>query len=142
MGQRPNGQGLDLNRDHVKLESPEARGQVKFLNEWDPHVVIDTHTTNGSRHRYTLTYAAPLNPSGDEAPIAFIRDELLPAVSASLEQRTGYATFFYGNFDREMTRWQTYSPMPRFGGPYRGLRGTMSILSEAYAYAPTATAFS
>jgi hypothetical protein len=136
MGQRPNAQGLDLNRDHVKLESPEARAQAAFLSEWDPHVVIDTHTTNGSRHRYTVTYAAPLHPSVHAESAAFVRDELLPEVSARLEERTGYGSFFYGNFDREKTMWQTYAPMPRYGGNYRGLRGHMAILSEAYSYAP------
>ena len=55
MGQRPNAQGLDLNRDYIKLESPEARSLVRFFTEWDPHITIDTHTTNGSHHRYTLT---------------------------------------------------------------------------------------
>ncbi len=135
MGIRPNAQGLDLNRDWVKLEAPETRAMVRALTEWDPHVTIDTHTTNGSHHRYTVTYAAPLNPSGYEPSIAFVRDELLPAVTARLRERTGYDSFFYGNFDRDQTVWATYSADPRYGGPYRGLRGQMSILSEAYAYA-------
>ncbi len=135
MGQRANAQGLDLNRDYVKLEAPETRAMARFLSEWDPHLVIDTHTTNGSRHRYELTYAAPLNPSGDAASIGFVRDTLLPEVGRQLESRTGYATFFYGNLDRRQGTWATYSAQPRFGGPYHGLRGQMSVLSEAYAYA-------
>ncbi len=135
MGRRSNAQGLDLNRDHVKLESPETVALVRFLTEWDPHVTIDTHTTNGSRHRYTLTYAAPLNPSGPRGPIEFVRDEMLPEVTRLLRGRTGFDTNFYGNFNADLTEWRTYSPLPRFGGPYRGLRGQMSVLSEAYAYA-------
>src|SRR5262249_42639913 len=38
MGQRANARGLDLNRDFIKLEAPETRGLVKFLNEWNPHL--------------------------------------------------------------------------------------------------------
>lgn len=134
MGQRPNAQGLDLNRDHVKLESPEARAQARLLTEWDPHLCVDTHTTNGSYIRYHLTYAAPLNPSGYAASIELVRDRLLPDVSASLLERTPYHTTFYGNFQGRHKGWATYSSEPRFGGPYRGLRGQMSVLSEAYAY--------
>lgn len=135
MGQRPNGQGLDLNRDWIKLEAPETRGFVRALNEWAPHLVVDTHTTNGSHHRYTLTYAAPNNPSGYAPAIAFVRDELLPTVTDRLQERTEFHTFYYGNFDRSMKTWSTYSADPRFGCPYRGLRGQLSILSEAYSYA-------
>src|SRR5262249_46123239 len=47
MGQRANARGLDLNRDFVKLEAPETRSLVRFLNQWNPHLFIDTHTTNG-----------------------------------------------------------------------------------------------
>src|SRR5687768_3618549 len=32
-GQRPNAQGYDLNRDHMKLDSPEARAFVKLMND-------------------------------------------------------------------------------------------------------------
>ena len=38
-GERANAQGLDLNRDHVKLESPEARALVRAYDDYDPHVV-------------------------------------------------------------------------------------------------------
>src|SRR5262249_54467314 len=55
-GARQNAQGLDLNRDFVKLESPEVRSLVRFFNKWNPAVFIDCHTTNGSYHRYTITY--------------------------------------------------------------------------------------
>ena len=65
MGQRGNARDLDLNRDFVKLEAPETRALVRTFNTWDPHLFIDTHTTNGSFHRYTLTYEGPLNPAGD-----------------------------------------------------------------------------
>ncbi|TVQ63759.1 MAG: hypothetical protein EA379_03325 [Phycisphaerales bacterium] len=136
MGVRPNAQGLDLNRDYMKLDAPESRAMVRLLNEWDPHVIMDLHTTNGSRHRYTLTYEAPLHPASAPAPVAYLRDELLPAVSARMEAETGYASFYYGNFDPERTRWFTYDHRPRFGANYHGLRGRISILSEAYSYAP------
>ena len=134
MGRRVNAQGLDLNRDHMKLESPEARALLRFLSEWDPELTIDTHTTDGSRHEFALTYAASQNPSGHPAPLELTRDEMLPEVSAGLRSRTGLRTFFYGNLNRELTKWATYSHLPRFATPYRGLRGRMSILSEAYAY--------
>jgi len=47
MGQRPNAQGLDLNRDHTKLDSPEARSLVAMMNAYDPHVAVDLHTPTG-----------------------------------------------------------------------------------------------
>lgn len=135
-GQRPNAQGLDLNRDYMKLEAPETQALVRFLNEWDPDITIDCHTTNGSQHRYTLTYDAPTNPSGAAGPINFVHDELLPEVTTRVKASTGYDMFFYGNFNRDHTVWETYSSQPRFGGPYQGLRNQMSVLSEAYSYAP------
>ncbi len=36
VGIRENAQGFDLNRDFVKLDSPEVRALVKLFNTWDP----------------------------------------------------------------------------------------------------------
>lgn len=136
VGVRPNAQNLDLNRDYIKLEAPESRALVRLFTDLDPHITIDCHTTNGSAHRYVLTYDAPLNPSGHPAPIDFVRNQLLPEVTKRVKDSTGYDMWFYGNFNKDHTIWETYSAQPRFGGPYQGLRNQMSILSEAYSYAP------
>ena len=138
MGQRPNAQGLDLNRDHIKLESPEARSLVRLLNEYDPHLVIDLHTTNGTRHAYHLTYAAPLHPNTHPAIIDLLRGQLLPEVTRRIRQRTGWEFYYYGNVPRggrAERGWYTYDHRPRFNSNYVGLRNRLGILSEAYSYA-------
>src|SRR5688500_14873742 len=86
-GQRPNAQGLDLNRDHMKLDSPEARAVVKLMNDYDPHVSMDLHTTNGTRHAYYLTYAPPLNQATDPAIISLLRQEWLPWVTRTIKTK-------------------------------------------------------
>ena len=136
MGRRENAQGLDLNRDFMKLDAPETRALVRFLNAWDPHLTIDTHTTNGSHHRYTMTYEGPKNPAGDRRLIAYTRETLFPEIGASVEKATGYKSYFYGNFETDHTRWTSFPSTPRFGTTYVGLRNRLSILTEAYSYAP------
>lgn len=135
MGQRPNAQGLDLNRDMMKARAPETRAMLDLLNKWNPDLIVDSHTTNGSYIRYALTYAAPQNPAGHYDPMQFVRDTMLPEVSRRVKERVGYDTFFYGNLNRGRDEWETYDALPRFGGNYYGLRNRMSVLLEAYSYA-------
>jgi dipeptidyl aminopeptidase/acylaminoacyl peptidase len=135
VGVRENAAGYDLNRDFVKLETPEVRALVRFLNQWDPAVMMDLHTTNGSRHRYTLTYDGPRYPATPPALLETVRDRMLPDVRKRLEKE-GYQSFFYGNFSFDRTRWETYPVTPRYGIVYVGLRNRIAILSESYSYAP------
>lgn len=136
IGARENGRGLDLNRDFAKLDSPEARALVALMREWNPVVVIDLHTTNGSKHGFALTYDSARHPAGDAALIDFTRNELLPEIGASMERVAGFKSGFYGNFNGDKTRWTTYPAQARYLGHYAGLRGSVSILSEAYSHAP------
>ncbi len=138
MGQRPNAQGLDLNRDFVKLDAPESRALVGLMNTYDPHVVVDLHTTNGTVHGYGLTYAGPLHPNTPLGIDLYLRGEWLPAVRQVVRERTGEETFYYGNDKPEWGQprgWATFDPRPRFGTNYAGLRNRFGILSEAYSYA-------
>lgn len=150
VGTRENANGLDLNRDFMKLESAEARSLVGLLNRWDPHVVVDLHTTNGSYHGFHLTYAPTLNPNADPQLIAFARERLLPAVREAMLKKHGFRTYYYGNFASERTLaretshvdpqnpgdtiWRTFDHRPRFGNNYIGLRNRIAVLSEAYSY--------
>ena len=138
VGVRENAQGLDLNRDYMKLESPEARGLIaNVLNRWDPLVTVDLHTTNGSFHGYALTYAPPLNPNASADLIDFERDTLLPQIRSEMRSKHHKETYYYGNFLNQLAPekgWYTFDSRPRFGNNYVGLRNRFAILSEAYSY--------
>ncbi len=138
VGTRCTGQGWNLNRDHVKHDAPEMRNMAALNAAWDPHLFIDCHTTDGSIHGCDLTFDTAHNPlSGHPAPIALLRDGILPEVSRRLRRRTGIRTQFYGNFvdeARPEAGWATYPALPRFGSHYRGLRGRGDILLETYSY--------
>ncbi len=133
MGRRENAQGLDLNRDFVKLDSPEARALVGLMDKVDPQIFIDCHTTNGSKHQYALTYDVPHNPACPEPIRDYLRTKMMPEVTKRLET-AGTLTFYYGNFNRDQTQWTTYGYEPRYSTEYAGLRGRLGILSEAYSY--------
>jgi hypothetical protein len=138
VGVRENAQGLDLNRDYMKLESPEARGLISnVLNRWDPLLTVDLHTTNGSYHGYALTYSPTLNPDAPAELIDFERETLLPHIRSHMKERHQKETYYYGNFVDQLNPekgWYTFDSRPRFGNNYVGLRNRFTILSEAYSY--------
>jgi Zinc carboxypeptidase len=142
VGVRENSMGLDLNRDYMKLESPEAQSLVRLFNRWDPHLTIDLHTTNGSYHGYHLTYSIPLNPSVDPRIIAYHRQKLMPAIGKALLAQHKFRSYYYGNFEGEapkpgapdQRRWEAFTHQPRIGQNYVGFRNRLTILSEAYSY--------
>ena len=138
VGTRANAQGFDLNRDYIKAEAPETVASLAMFKAWDPDVFVDLHTTDGSYHGYALTYAPSLNPAAMfTAP--YTHDTLLVALRQRMADLDGFYVFDYGNFPREQgapTAWETYDARPRFGTNYYGLRGRISVLSEAYSHDP------
>lgn len=139
VGVRPNGQNLDLNRDAMKLESPEVQGLVRnVLLRWDPLLLIDCHTTNGSYHQEVVTYSWALNPNGESSLVAYQRDRMMPEIESLLEKKYNTLAVGYGSF-RDFRApekgWQTMEPQPRYLSNYMGLRNRLSILDENYVYA-------
>src|SRR6266436_6157241 len=98
VGKRENAQGLDLNRDFIKLEAPETQSLIRLCNRWDPHIMVDLHTTDGSYHGYHLTYSIPLNPSVDPKLTDYHRDKLMPALAKAMSKQHSFRTYYYGNF--------------------------------------------
>lgn len=148
VGQRATARGFDLNRDHVKLDTPEAYALARLLRDYDPHVYVDLHTTDGTYHAYHLTYAPPLHPATYAPLVALLRDALLPAVTRRVEERHGWRSFYYGNlpppdhgnlsWEAPSTEpgWYSYDHRPRYSSNYAGARNRIGLLGEAYSYAP------
>jgi hypothetical protein len=152
VGVRENSHGLDLNRDFMKVEASETKALLRLFNEWDPHLTVDLHTTDGSYHGYHLTYSPPVNPSGDGPLLEYHRKKMMPALTKALLSGYGFRSYYYGNFASEASLrqdiymgepkgelkgpkiWRAFSPQPRVGFNYVGLRNRLCILSEAYSY--------
>ena len=138
VGQRADALNLDLNRDYFKAEAPETRASLaRVYDAWDPALMVDCHTTDGTLHGYLLTYAPPLDPVGPRGPTRYVQDQMLPALRRTLESRYHEPIFDYGNVEDPLqpASWDTYAPIGWYGTNYVGLRGRMAILSEAYSHA-------
>ena len=140
VGTRVNAAGVNLNRDYMRQDAPEMRLlQSRVYQPWNAHLTIDCHATNGSIHRFAMTYDIPHTvESGRREPIEYMRTRLMPAVSAAVKRNDGLDSFWYGNFLRDEggqgTGWITYTHHPRFGGNYRGLSNRLDLLLETYSY--------
>lgn len=139
VGVRHNGQNLDLNRDSMKLETPELQGLVQnVLMRWDPLLLVDCHTTNGVYHEEPVTYSWPLNSNGDTSIIEYMRESMLPSISTHLKDKYNTLSIPYGIFmdiSNPEKGWRTFAPHPRFVTNYTGLRNRLAILDENYSYA-------
>jgi hypothetical protein len=137
VGERYNGQNLDLNRDGMKLETPEVRGLVRVLNRWDPVFFLDSHTHNGSYHQEPVTWVWGLNPNGDPAILSYMEETMLPAVTARMRDAYGTLTIPHGDFvdpTDPAKGWVPMEPQPRYLSNYVGLRNRFSVLNEQYPY--------
>ena len=139
VGIRTNGLGLDLNRDGMKLESPEVRGLVQnVMLRWDPAVLLDSHTHNGSFHEEVVTWVWSLNPNGDTSLIRYMSDRVRPAINKILKDKYDTLCIPHGDFMdfREPEKgWRPLGPQPRYLSNYFGLRNRLGILNENYPYA-------
>ena len=137
MGFRTTVTGLDLNRDHLKLDSPEARALASLVNRWQPHLHVDNHVTNGSHHHWILTWSRAEAPQLAPSLDRWLNDHL-PPVFKKLD-RAGIPNGPYVSLiDRTDPSKGIDSSVagPRYSTGYFTLRNRISLLVEMYAYAP------
>jgi murein tripeptide amidase MpaA len=127
MGTRANGQNININRDFMKLETPEGRAFVKLWNDYNPYVGMDLHTSDGSTHGYHLTYSPPLNPNTSDFIMNMMKNEWFPFVTEQIRAKHKWETFYYGNVS---------NPGGRAGGAGRGGRGGDAGAAGAGAATP------
>lgn len=137
-GERASGEGFDLNREGLKLEALEAKALVKnVLNRWDPALLVDLHTDNGSWHGYSVNYAPAFQSVGSAAPTKYTMENILPWARQDILDRTGMETWWHGYFrmrEGEKGIFTAYSHQPHYLTNYVGLRNRMGILSETFAH--------
>jgi hypothetical protein len=138
-GFRGNARHLDLNRDFVKCDSLAAQVFNRFFAQWSPDVMVDTHTSNGADYSYTMTLI-PTQADKLGGPLgAFLRDTMLPALYADMEQR-GWPMCPYVNplKDAPDHGIVDFLETPRFSTGYAALHHTIGFMPETHMLKPFA----
>lgn len=135
-GVRENSQGLDLNRDAVKLRTVEAQGLYRVLNDWDPVLLLDGHLMSRVSHGYANTYGTTTVPAAAPGPRDYTHDRLFPAVRETVRRDFGLEVFTHALSDRQWppTVWShdraAWTVEAKFIVNDYGLRNRLAIITE------------
>jgi hypothetical protein len=136
-GYRATANGINLNRDFLRLVSPEGKALARLVSTWNPHLHVDNHVTNGSDHAWVLTWLVAEAPQLDPAIDAWV-DDRLPDIMAA----TDAAGHPNGPYVSHVSRSDPAAGMiwdvaqPRYSSGYFPLRNRVSILIEMHAHKP------
>jgi hypothetical protein len=136
-GTRENAAGFDLNRDAVKLETVEANGMYRLLNEWDPVLLLDGHLMSRVNHGYANTYGTTTVPAAAPGPRDYTHDTLFPAVRDMVRKQFGLEVFTHALFTPNSwppTGWShdraAWTVEAKFIVNDYGLRNRLAIITE------------
>ena len=137
MGYRATAAGINLNRDYLRLASPEAKAMAGLVAKWNPHLHVDNHVTNGSDHAWVLTWTVDEAPSLAPSVDAWVGAHLPKALAAT--EAAGHPN---GPYVSHVSRLDPTAGMiwdvgqPRYSTGYFPIRNRASILIEMHAHKP------
>lgn len=136
-GFRGNARNLDLNRDFVKCDSRNARTFASVFHTWKPHVLIDTHVSNGADYQHTMTLVNTVPEKLDAAQGHFLSHTLLPAVYRGMEQ-SGNPMVPYVDLAGPTPEHgiEGFLDLPRYSTGYAALFNTIGFMSETHMLKP------
>jgi hypothetical protein len=137
MGFRTTTNGLDLNRDYLKISSEEARSLIALVNDWRPHLHVDDHVTDGIDMDWVLTWSWAEAPQAPAPVDAWLRAHM-PAVLAATEKAGHKVGPYVDLVDRNdpAKGFSSWVGQPRYSTGYFPLRNRPSVLVETHSYKP------
>ncbi len=89
---RTNEQGLDLNRDHIKLESEEAAALCRVFRAWMPEATLDMHEKGDDFYRVSLGCVSNINIAAE------LQDYSRKVILRDVEQELGRRAITFGEY--------------------------------------------
>ncbi len=137
MGYRATADGTNLNRDFLRLASPEAQAMARLVADVNPDLHVDNHVTNGSDHAWVLTWLVAEAPQLDPGVSAWVSEHLpkvLAETAAAGHPNGPYVELVSGSDPAAGMIWDV--SQPRYSSGYFPLRNRPSILIEMHAPKP------
>ena len=98
---RENSEGVDINRDHLNLQSPEGQAMAAVVRDWQPEAVVDLHEYGPSipvLYDDEVLVLWPRNLNVDTEVHDQAKELALDYITADAEA-AGYSTDEYGQYE-------------------------------------------
>ena len=134
-GFRGNRANYDLNRDFTKCDSYNARSFSQIFTEWNPDVFLDTHTTNGSNHQYSITLIPPSPVLFPPVMEKFIRNNFIPSIYKEMK-KGDYELIPYVNyiFNDPKQGVSITQEGPRYSSGFASMFHSYGMMTENHIY--------
>lgn len=132
-GFRGNARHYDLNRDFIKSDSRNSQSFQTLFQRYDPDLILDTHTSNGSDYQHVMTI---LNSQQDKMGGklgAFIEEALIPYSFEGMQQRNFDPVPYVNSWGKTPDQgWTQFLDWPRYSTGYATLFHTIGHMSETH----------
>lgn len=132
-GFRGNNKNLDLNRDFIKLDSKNARAFTEIFHKVNPHLFIDTHTSNGADYQHIVTYIATQRDKLNTTIANYQYDAFMPELDRQLKAKNFDAVPYVNNWtDKPEAGWPAFYESPRYATGYSTLFNAIGFTLETH----------
>ncbi len=136
-GFRGNALNLDLNRDFIKCDSQNALVFSRWFTRIQPHIMVDTHVSNGADYAYTMTLITTQSDKLGYVQGHFVRNEMEPVIFERME-KTDYpmSPYVHTMGRTPESGIEGFLETARFATGYAALFGTIGFTTETHMLKP------
>lgn len=132
-GFRGNSQNLDLNRDFIKADALNTRAFYRIFHFLNPHIFVDTHTSNGADYQYTMTLISTQKDKLNPVLAGFQQEVMDPALYETMEKKKWEMIPYVNVYGRTPeSGYSSFLETPRYASGYTTLFNTLGYISEAH----------
>lgn len=136
-GFRGNARNLDLNRDFIKADALNTFSFYAIFQALQPHIFVDTHTSNGADYQYTMTLISTQKDKLNPVLAKMLTEEIEPSLYKNMEKEgypmTPYVNVFGYTPDKGFA---AFLESPRYASGYTTLFNTIGFITEAHMLKP------
>ncbi len=135
-GFRGNGQNLDLNRDFIKCDTRNAQTFNQTFAAWQPHILIDNHSSNGADYQYVMTLIATQKDKLNPVLSELLQEKMSPFLYQQMAKRGFEMTPYVFFPDKLENGIYTFLDLPRYSTGFATLHNCIGFMPETHMLKP------
>lgn len=136
-GFRGNAINIDLNRDFIKCDSKNAQSFTRIFQQWKPHILIDTHTSNGADYQHTMTLVNTFPEKLSNLQASILRRDILPFLYEGMKSAdVPMAPYVDLVGQTPESGIVAFTDLPRYSTGYAALFNSIGFMTEAHMLKP------